>query len=378
MDTFGGMGAAAAAGVLQGTIAVDAEIGSFPEGECTFVTARPMPRRGGSPPPKGLKGSGPSALPAAVATAVSLKLNDASRRPPASPTGTPDSSASAETWCDRGTSSEGLSELGPVNELSADELGAVTVLRDRLVHAGVPPEKIATRPLVVTYMCCKCNLDQAQKKYQKLILVMEMLGLHSWEQAFSELYAEARGESADWTDLSKEQNAMYAPAGIDAMGRSILWIKGKPIRKGGEALALRSGLLIWLSVHSDTRTMRQGMTCVIDSKTIGDKPTGTERKMQAAWQTIPLRPQKIFFIGTAMWKRALINVLVTVGQLFTKEKITDRLSFASPKDLDAIIPVWSRPAYFGGGDGGLEDITKWCAMRYRDFPVKPEQIGLEH
>lgn len=58
-----------------------------------------------------------------------------------------------------------------------------------------------------------------------------------------------------------------------------------------------AGMLYWMAVHSDITTLRNGITFVIDIGNKPDKTIGNERKLQATWQSMALRPQHIFIVG---------------------------------------------------------------------------------
>ena len=63
-----------------------------------------------------------------------------------------------------------------------------------------------------------------------------------------------------------------------------------------------SGVLYWMSVHSDIETLRRGCTFVIDTSKQSATPVGNERKLQKTWQSLPLRPQHVFIVGASFVK----------------------------------------------------------------------------
>jgi len=160
---------------------------------------------------------------------------------------------------------------------------------------------------------------------------------------------------------------VYGNCGPDEAGRSIYWVRARPIPVGYEAAAFRSGLLMWVALH-DAVSLREGVTFVMDSSQMeeGGK-TGNEARMQAAWQSLPLRPQHILILGADTWKRLLINGLIKAASVVIKQKMLQRIAFITPEELEGIIPVTSRPTYVGGGGGGVLDVLEWAKARYRKF-----------
>jgi hypothetical protein len=182
--------------------------------------------------------------------------------------------------------------------------------------------------------------------------------------------AAGRDGSGDWKEHHYYFNN-YAAAGRDKGDRSIMWIQG---REGGvpvheEKACVRSAVLFVLAVHADLKTLREGLTFVIDAtNTSNSAKVGNERKMQAAWQSYPLRPQNIFILGTGPIKRFFINALIAFAALVTKSKVIARIQFADLEDVKKILPLASLPQYCGGAGGGVTDIHEWVRLRIQNFP----------
>ena len=255
------------------------------------------------------------------------------------------------------------------NHYTTEELAAFAAVRAALVADAVTEEQLAWRPLIATCLCCKLRVGDAVSKYRRLLELLDGFSIPSWAACFAEVEAEARMTPTDWIDLQRAFEA-YAGAGRDRQDRSIFWIRAKPIPRGFEAVAFRSGLLMWLAVHADMLTLRSGCTFVLDTTSQG-APTGNERRMQRAWQSLPLRPQTIFILGTTPLKRRLLNMMIRLASVFTQEKVIERIRFVQTADIDGVIDHGSLPTYMGGGGGGVDDVLGWARARYCAFPPLP-------
>ena len=106
-----------------------------------------------------------------------------------------------------------------------------------------------------------------------------------------------------------------------------------------------------------------------------DKPVGNESKMQKVYQSIPLRPQRIFILGAGFVKRLVINTLLSIASLFTSEKVVDRIRFAEMEEVKEEVDDENLPVYVGGGGGGLqshEDLVKWVRSRINSIYRIPD------
>jgi len=93
------------------------------------------------------------------------------------------------------------------------------------------------------------------------------------------------------------------------------------------------------------------------------------KKLQKLNQAFPMRPQTIKLAGASRIKRILINGLIRVASLFTKQKILDRIQFVSVEEAVNSIPKESAPRYLGGGGGGIEDMNQWITDRVLSLPI---------
>lgn len=167
--------------------------------------------------------------------------------------------------------------------------------------SGVPAEAVRPREIAVVTMLSKCRVDKAVANYVKFV---ETLGEHGLK--ISELYQE---EATLHSDMGSRFNDHYQVCGVDSGGRAIMWIAAsKPTQVSEERIAVHAGVLAWLAVHSDTFTLREGCTFVIDTSQQNHvKKIGNEKKMQRTWQALPLRPQNLFIVGASWGKRIFIN-----------------------------------------------------------------------
>ncbi len=91
--------------------------------------------------------------------------------------------------------------------------------------------------------------------------------------------------------------------------------------------------------------------------------------------SIPLRPNHVFILGAGWIKRALINTLISVASLFTKEKVDVRFATLDDvmQDVDAAsLPVYTgHPDARGGGMSRNEDVVGYVRRRLQNFPQIP-------
>ena len=139
-----------------------------------------------------------------------------------------------------------------------------------------------------------------------------------------------------------------------------MFIAGEGIKIEDEALSVRTGILWYLAVHSDMRTLKDGVTFIID-QSAASKPVGNERKLQQTWSALPLRPKHFFIVGAPLWKRVFINTLLAFAKLFTSAKVLGRIQFCSVDDCVAAVEVEQLPEHFGGSNHG--DQKAWALKR---------------
>ncbi len=77
---------------------------------------------------------------------------------------------------------------------------------------------------------------------------------------------------------------------------------------------------------------------------------GNEKRLQASFNACPLRPQRIYIVGANKMVRALVNALVKIGSLVSKNKVLKRLKFATLEEIadldnEGLVPVDSLPKH---------------------------------
>lgn len=64
---------------------------------------------------------------------------------------------------------------------------------------------------------------------------------------------------------------------------------------------------------------------------------------------MPLRPQTVLIAGASYPLRIIINTLITITLVFSKEKVLDWIEFVSSEEALNSIPKASVPVFLGGG-----------------------------
>jgi len=219
--------------------------------------------------------------------------------------------------------------------LTIAEKNVVKEVIGALEEDGVSDDMIGLREVVITTMISKQRVDVAVKKYKAMLGIFREFGF-----SLKDLYDERKfaGEVSN-------HFANYLVCGKDIDGLRIMWIDGGVIPVEEEKNSVMAGMLYWMAVHSDITTLRNGITFVIDIGNKPDKTIGNERKLQATWQSMALRPQHIFIVGAGFFKRIVINGLIKFASLFTKSKIVRRIQFVEMETVHEVVPVDSRPDY---------------------------------
>jgi hypothetical protein len=242
---------------------------------------------------------------------------------------------------------------------------------------------LSDREIFLTTVNCKFRPDKAAEKMIKWTNEMKS----SFKiNSFADVYAgigpngDAEGAEKEWERLSSLFTA-YAGCGLDKMGRSIMWIRTRPTNLAEERDAVRCGVIYFTAVHGDLVSMRNGITFVIDTANNDMvSKTGNEGKLQRVYQSIPLRPQHIFILGAGWIKRALINAVIAFASLFTKDKVIDRVRFATLEEVQQEVETVNLPSYMhpdarGGGLGAdNSQVVDYVRRRIREFPQVPSDL----
>jgi hypothetical protein len=212
---------------------------------------------------------------------------------------------------------------------------------------------------------CKFRPEKTVDKFVKWTNQMRVFGINSFDDVHEGLDTEE-----EWNRLSGSFTA-FGGCGLDNDNRSIMWIVTRKTPESEERDAIRCGALYFLAMHADLVSMREGITFVLDTtdNSMVDK-VGNENKLQKVYQSIPLRPQHIFIIGAGWVKRALINAVISVISLFTKEKVIDRIRFATLEEVEKTVSKSSLPKKHGGDAGGIktnELLVQYVKSRLEEF-----------
>lgn len=251
-----------------------------------------------------------------------------------------------------------LEKVEDTIQYTSDELKAMREVKQHLEKDGVT--YVNARFLAYTVIISKCRVDESTAKYKQLLKATAQCGMETVEP-----------DETLWNDPEVETflRSHYAPCGVDSEGRQILWIKGSkntPVEL--EKTSIRAGILYTMAVHGDSKSLREGITFVIDTSKPNEK-LGNESKMQKVNQSYPLRPQAIYLAGASKTKRLIINGLIKIASLFTKQKIIGRIKFVSMEQAMDILSKESGPKYLGGGGGGIDDVYEWTKMRCESLPI---------
>lgn len=276
------------------------------------------------------------------------------------------------------TDKDGLSDLSSLKEAlpessdsldiayTEEELNAMRQVHQKLTEANIA--HISPKFLAFTTISSKNRVDEAVKKYQKFLKSIGALGV---------------GYIEDDTILMNDPNVLqlltraYCPAGRDREGRQILWIHATERTRLDEQEAyVNAGILYTLAVHADAVSLRNGISLIIDisKQSVTQPKIGNEQKLQNFNQAFPLRPQTILLAGASTAFRVVVNAVISVAAVFTKQKILDRIQFVSIPQAIERFDMASVPTYLGGGGGGITEVAAWTQQRLQQFPLPDLQL----
>jgi hypothetical protein len=212
------------------------------------------------------------------------------------------------------------------------ELDAIRQAQDLLLDANFckknkrakpfSEKQISKRHLAVTVLISKSRPKEAAVKYLQWIQGLSTWGIHE----FSDEQLTNPPKRSDFYLRA------YKLAGRDINGSRIFWIDGKnPIPNDAEEekMAIYAGLRYQMAVHADAKTIREGLTFVIDVTNKPKEKVGNEKRLQSSYNVYPLRPQHIFIIGANRLVRTSINLLLKVTGFVSKVKILRRIKFVT-------------------------------------------------
>lgn len=262
------------------------------------------------------------------------------------------------------TSSTCTTAAGFISDItySSEELEVMRVVRRRL-EKDHGLSYVNPRFLAYTVIASKNRVDEATDKYRKFLQATALCDMDIVEPDDILL-----GDPAVADQLVRA----YAPTGVDHEGRQIMWISGgsSGVEKDMEKSAIRAGILYTMAVHADQKSLREGITFVVDTSKHGTmEKIGNESKLQTINKSYPLRPQAILIAGSSKATRIVINGLIKVFSLFVSKKILQRIEFVSQEQAMEKVPKESGPVYLGGGGGGINDVVEWTKIRYASLPT---------
>ena len=245
-----------------------------------------------------------------------------------------------------------------------------TNLRQQLGDAWVE-----RRVVIVVSFANKLSVPRATEVYCRWV---EMLRTYGSLKSVQDLLGNECEDLRAHLVANPRFHDFLMPAGKDFDGRQVMWEHGiMSVAKGQQQAILRLVTLLWLAVHADLHTLRDGVTIVHtvaanDGKTLMRRMT---RSTIAAMCTFPLRPQKILVAGLGKNGTVFARQIVSVIYHVTRTKLLERLQFVNWETLWQHVPHESIPTYKGvpgfpsfGGYAGETDSVTWIESRLALFP----------
>jgi len=244
-----------------------------------------------------------------------------------------------------------------------DELIAMRQVRTTLLEEhGIEESRVGYAFLAVATINSKLRVEETATKIVKLLDIMQQLGCD--------------GEiSDDFITNAKHELHPYPTVGVDKRGCSTTWIRaGSPVPKEEERHHCQACIMQYLAVHADSKTLRDGVSFILDLSGREDVMTaekvGNEQLIQSFYQAIPQRPQVILIAGTSFLLRTFVNASIYVASVFVKAKILERISFTTVEEAVEMLPEGSAPVYVGGKGGGNEQSYEdYVKERMAQLPI---------
>eukprot|EP00535_Pseudo-nitzschia_heimii_P007219 CAMPEP_0197177200 /NCGR_PEP_ID=MMETSP1423-20130617/2901_1 /TAXON_ID=476441 /ORGANISM="Pseudo-nitzschia heimii, Strain UNC1101" /LENGTH=321 /DNA_ID=CAMNT_0042626721 /DNA_START=58 /DNA_END=1023 /DNA_ORIENTATION=- len=248
-----------------------------------------------------------------------------------------------------------------------EELESIRAVKKALISEkhGIDPDRIGSKTLAMTMIVSKLRVDEAADKYAKYLKAVEECGVESLRDDLI-----SSSTIGDDERLRSHIASSYAACGRNHRGGSVMWITGSetlPVEE--EPRVVLAGILYHLAIHADPVSLREGIAFVVDTSRKPAVRAANDKKLQRTWQSMPMRPQALLIAGASLPLRLVINTLIKVASLFTKQKIVDRIKFVSVEKAVDSVPRESAPTYLGGGGGGIDDIVRWTKDRIDAFPA---------
>ena len=241
---------------------------------------------------------------------------------------------------------------------SEDELTAMREVRAKLSKDGIEESRVGSIFLAVATINCKLRVDETAKKITKMLEIMGELGCDDGI------------DNNLWRPEAKHELSPYQPTGRDHRGCSITWIRGSGgVSKEDERYHCQACIMQYLAVHADAKTLRQGVSFIVDMSNKQSSKVGNEKLIQSFYQSIPQRPQIILIAGAGYVMRTIVNASIKLASVFTKQKILQRIHFTSVEEAKRMLPEDSAPTIVGGKGGGIESYEDWVKERLGQLPV---------
>ena len=272
--------------------------------------------------------------------------------------------------------------------LTPDERRKHAQLVDALSNdKAVGPAWVGLREALVVLFCAKLDVAGAQKRYTKWVDMLKSFGFASLAEvvgptASAHLHRSGATpakwrEEADWAALCDDAAAhkFYVPAGSDSRGRRVMWELGVAfVTDGNEKKLLRVITLLWLAVHADWTTLREGLV-VVHMVATGDGEKlalSSTRRLIGAATAFPARPQKVLVAGLSPVGVAIAKTLIRVIFAVTRTKLLERILFIKIPEIWQHLPHRSIPKLegvlqSGGAFGGTTHPIDWIEWRLRHF-----------
>mmetsp|Transcript_43242 Transcript_43242/g.73740 ORF Transcript_43242/g.73740 Transcript_43242/m.73740 type:complete len:323 (-) Transcript_43242:294-1262(-) len=256
---------------------------------------------------------------------------------------------------------------GPI-VYSTEELDAMRAVRTKLVEEhGIAESRVHPAFLAVATINCKLRADETAEKIKKMLELMEKLGCPD-------------GVTGDlWKPEAAYELHPYMAVGRDRRGCCCTWICNSKngVKKEDERAHVHASIMQYLSVHSDPRTLRNGISFVIDmagkKEAVLDDKKGNgdsnKKLIQAFYQAMPQRPQIIMIAGCNFLMRTAINLSIKLASMFIKQKILARIFFVSVEDAKSRLPEGNAPVYAGGAAAGITNHEEWVKMRLEKLTI---------
>eukprot|EP00565_Helicotheca_tamesis_P008600 CAMPEP_0185731396 /NCGR_PEP_ID=MMETSP1171-20130828/12794_1 /TAXON_ID=374046 /ORGANISM="Helicotheca tamensis, Strain CCMP826" /LENGTH=287 /DNA_ID=CAMNT_0028400655 /DNA_START=7 /DNA_END=870 /DNA_ORIENTATION=- len=240
-----------------------------------------------------------------------------------------------------------------------EELAAIRETHKLLVEEhNVDPSRIGLKFLALVTIVSKLRSKRAADKYKQFLDNAESCGLAGLTEDYYK--KEALRDLKD-----------YQVAGKTLEGRCVNWVKGKgyvPIED--EKMHAEAGLMYFMAVHADPVSLREGIVFVTIPPKSKPAKIGNEKKIKSLYMSYPMRPQKIMVGSESVTTKILVKGMITVGSLFSSNKMLKRLSFMSEDEIVASFPKETLPKIYGGDAGGWDSsIEEWVKVRLENIPV---------